>query len=196
MTERPPGSGSRSAETLADFSVIGIALREVLRRDRVRMKDLEKEQGWYTGIISAWLRGAIALPADRFFEILAAINLGTHEFFRIVYPMEEVPERSNSEHFEAQGDMENLTTCLRLHLRHAIRSRGYKQLQVERIVGWTPRYLSTILSGRQPLSLLHCLAIVRAVGLTPAQFFLSLDCERAQDDGEQDDGEDEKPAES
>jgi len=160
------------------------------------MKALEKQHGWYAGLVSAWLRGTIALPAARFFEILAAVDIGTHEFFRIVYPLAELPEKRRSEDFAVKDGMENLSTCLRLHLRHEIRSRGHKQNEVEERVGWTPRYLSTLLAGRRPLSLLHCLAVVRAIDLTPAEFFLSLDCERAQDDGTKSDGEERQPVES
>ncbi len=181
---------------MADFAVIATVLRDALRKSRVRMSGLERRHGWYGGIVSAWLRGVTTLPAEHFFEILEALDVGTREFFLTVYPEAEVPERSHREDFEVRDGMENLTTCLRLHLRHAIRSRGHKQNEIERKVGWTPRYLSTVLAGRRPLSLLHCLAVVRAIDLTPAEFFLSLDCERALDEDEHDDGEDRKPVES
>ncbi len=184
------GSGSRSPQTLADFAVIADGLREVLMRSQVRMRSLDRQQGWYSGTVSTWLRGVTALPAQRFFEILAALSIGTHEFFRIVYPKAEIPEKSNKEDFEVRDGIENLTTCLRLHLRHAIRSRGRMQSEIERKVGWTPRYLSTVLAGRRPLSLLHCLAVIRAIDLTPAEFFLSLDCERSRGESKKTDDED------
>ena len=179
--------------TLADFKVIGDAMRLEFKKARLRMSSLEKRQGWYSGIVSAWLRGVIALPAERFFELLAALDVGTHEFFLTVYREVEVPERTDREQFELPIDGENLTTCLRLHLRHAIRSRGFKQNEVERKVGWTPRYLSTLLAGRRPLSLLHCLAVIRAIDLTPAEFFLSLDCERASTEETEPEAETEPP---
>ncbi len=196
MTPKETGSGSRSAMTLADFEVIAGVMRLALWNSGLRMSRLERHHGWYAGIISAWLRGTIALPVERFGDLLEALDLGTHEFFALVYRNARVPRESKAQRAKPESSQENLATCFRFHLRHEIRSRGFKQSEVERKVGWTPRYLSTLLAGRRPLSLLHCLAVVRAIDLTPAEFFLSLDCERTQSNGEKTPGEGTTPADS
>ncbi len=177
MTTRQAGSGARSEATLADFAVIAGALRRGFQASGLRLNRLEKRSGWYAGVISAWLVGRTALPVDRFFDLLAAINVGTHEFFVATYPTAKVPERPLNRRFKDETVDSNLGACLRLHLHQEIRFRGHQQIDIERKVGWTPRYLSTLLANRRTLTLLHCLAVVRAIDLSPAEFFLSLECE-------------------
>ncbi len=177
MTTRRTGSGARSKTTLADFAVIADALRRGFQASGLRLNRLEKRSGWYSGVISAWLVGRTALPVDRFFDLLAALKVGTHEFFASAYPQAKVPERPVHRRFKDETVEINLGACLRLHLHQEIRFRGYQQSDIERKVGWTPRYLSTLLANRRTFTLLHCLAVVRAIDLTPAEFFLALECE-------------------
>ncbi|HYX25756.1 MAG TPA: helix-turn-helix domain-containing protein [Thermoanaerobaculia bacterium] len=56
-------------------------------------------------------------------------------------------------------------------LRTAIRLLGLTNREIERRLGMTPSYLGRIFGGSIELKVEHVLAISRAMGLEPAEFF-------------------------
>lgn len=56
-------------------------------------------------------------------------------------------------------------------LRTSIRLLGLSNREIERRLGLTPSYLSRIFSGTIELKMEHVLAITRAMGLAPWEFF-------------------------
>jgi transcriptional regulator with XRE-family HTH domain len=56
-------------------------------------------------------------------------------------------------------------------LRTAIRMLGLSNREVERRLGYTPSYLSRLFGGSIELKVEHVIAIARAMGLTPSEFF-------------------------
>ncbi len=56
-------------------------------------------------------------------------------------------------------------------LRTSIRLLGLTNREIERRLGLTPSYLSRIFSGTIELKMEHVLAITRAIGLAPWEFF-------------------------
>src|SRR3954453_11332703 len=67
---------------------------------------------------------------------------------------------------------------LLLVLRTAIRILGLTNREVERRLGLTPSYLGRLLGGNIELKVEHVLAISRALGLAPAEFFELADPQR------------------
>ena len=60
---------------------------------------------------------------------------------------------------------------LLLVLRTAIRLLGLTNREVERRLGMTPSYLGRLFGGTIELKVEHVLAISRALGMAPAEFF-------------------------
>jgi transcriptional regulator with XRE-family HTH domain len=60
---------------------------------------------------------------------------------------------------------------LLLVIRTAIRLLGLTNREVERRLGLTPSYLGRLFSGTIELKVEHVLAVSRALGLAPAEFF-------------------------
>jgi transcriptional regulator with XRE-family HTH domain len=56
-------------------------------------------------------------------------------------------------------------------LRTSIRLLGLTNREIERRLGLTPSYISRIFSGTIELKMEHVLAIARAIGLAPWEFF-------------------------
>jgi transcriptional regulator with XRE-family HTH domain len=56
-------------------------------------------------------------------------------------------------------------------LRTAMRMLGLTNREVERRLGYTPSYLSRLFGGAIELKVEHVMAIARAMGLQPAEFF-------------------------
>ena len=56
-------------------------------------------------------------------------------------------------------------------LRTAIRLLGLTNREIERRLELTPSYLSRLFGGTIELKVEHVIAIARAIGLTPAEFF-------------------------
>jgi transcriptional regulator with XRE-family HTH domain len=66
-----------------------------------------------------------------------------------------------------QEEVERLLTVLRT----AIRLLGLTNREIERRLGMTPSYLGRLFGGTIELKVEHVLAISRALGLEPAEFF-------------------------
>ncbi len=66
-----------------------------------------------------------------------------------------------------QVEVERLLTVLRT----AIRLLGLTNREIERRLGLTPSYLGRLFGGSIELKVEHLLAISRAIGLEPAEFF-------------------------
>lgn len=71
---------------------------------------------------------------------------------------------------DVSGDVKRLADFVRLK----IRSTGHFQNAVERRLGWGEGYLSQLLRGNQDLKVKHVYAILRAIGVPPAEFFSQL----------------------
>jgi transcriptional regulator with XRE-family HTH domain len=66
-----------------------------------------------------------------------------------------------------QEEVDRLLTVLRT----AIRLLGLTNREIERRLGMTPSYLGRLFGGSIELKVEHVLAISRAIGLKPAEFF-------------------------
>lgn len=66
-----------------------------------------------------------------------------------------------------QVEVERILTVLRT----AIRLLGLTNREIERRLGLTPSYLGRLFGGSIELKVEHVLAISRAIGLEPAEFF-------------------------
>ena len=56
-------------------------------------------------------------------------------------------------------------------LRHAIRERGYTQLEVQDVLGWGRSYISQLLTRQKSLRLEQILLILNVIGVPPGDFF-------------------------
>ena len=56
-------------------------------------------------------------------------------------------------------------------LRHAIRERGYTQLEVQEVMGWGRSYISHLLTRQKSLRLDQLLQILNVIGVDPADFY-------------------------
>lgn len=68
------------------------------------------------------------------------------------------------------SDKEEVDRLLNV-LRTSIRLLGLTNREIERRLGLTPSYISRIFSGTIELKMEHVLAIARAIGLEPWEFF-------------------------
>lgn len=71
---------------------------------------------------------------------------------------------------DTSADVKRLADFLRLK----IRSAGHFQNAVERRLGWGEGYVSQLLRGNQDLKVKHVYAILRVIGVSPAEFFAQL----------------------
>ena len=59
-------------------------------------------------------------------------------------------------------------------LRHAIRERGYTQLEVQDVLGWGRSYISQLLTRQKSLRFEQILLILNVIGVPPGDFFSAI----------------------
>jgi lambda repressor-like predicted transcriptional regulator len=64
--------------------------------------------------------------------------------------------------------------AVRQSLAAAVERSGLSRREIDRRAGWTENYLSQVLRDAADLKVAHVVAVLRAIGVSPAEFFVKI----------------------
>lgn len=168
------------------------ALRQTVRRQRLRLSDLSREMGRSATYLSKALGTGAHLKVRELFELLALLSLEPREFFYVFFPLggegmldarrrwgrrlppevlskppDGFDQPLRTEPAEWADDVARL-------LRERIAARGFTQAEVAERLRLSPQAFGHALRGSTRLHVGHLFAALAAIEESPERFFFEL----------------------